>query len=209
MASSDWKPEKIEVKHILKAAQKWDKEGTFENFRQSLSYDVIIEGKPYPPKAICSIAHMLATGKAVNSIDFAGAKDGIWHKRLKELGFNIVPKYNETVFQHAVYMSLNSSREKRIAEINKQYDAPPKTITIQVIRYIRNPHVVAERLFLAEGNCENCKKPAPFLRSSNQTPFLEVHHKIPLSQGGYDILENTVALCPNCHREMHDMLNIE
>ena len=24
-----------------------------------------------------------------------------------------------------------------------------------------------------------------------------------LSQGGQDSIENTVALCPNCHRKMH------
>ena len=35
------------------------------------------------------------------------------------------------------------------------------------------------------------------------TPYLEVHHKIPLAKDGEDTIENAEALCPNCHREKH------
>lgn len=31
----------------------------------------------------------------------------------------------------------------------------------------------------------------------------EVHHKVPLSAGGDDTVENAIALCPNCHRKAH------
>jgi 5-methylcytosine-specific restriction protein A len=63
--------------------------------------------------------------------------------------------------------------------------------------------VVAERLEIANGKCEKCGNPAPFIRDKDKTPYLEVHHKIQLSKGGWDELENTEALCPNCHREKH------
>jgi len=33
--------------------------------------------------------------------------------------------------------------------------------------------------------------------------YIEVHHVIPLSEGGEDSVNNTVALCPNCHRKLH------
>lgn len=78
--------------------------------------------------------------------------------------------------------------------------------------YPRNPDVVAEVLDRAKGFCECCKKPAPFNRKEKQNkdnpeyksePYLEVHHKIFLSQGGGDTVENAEALCPNCHREKH------
>ena len=49
---------------------------------------------------------------------------------------------------------------------------------------------------------EFCEKPAPFNRKDG-TPFLEVHHVQWLSKGGPDIIENTVSLCPNCHKRMH------
>ncbi len=32
---------------------------------------------------------------------------------------------------------------------------------------------------------------------------LEVHHVIRLADGGSDTINNSVALCPNCHRELH------
>ena len=34
-------------------------------------------------------------------------------------------------------------------------------------------------------------------------PYIETHHIDWLSKGGEDTIENTVALCPNCHRKMH------
>jgi predicted HNH restriction endonuclease len=33
--------------------------------------------------------------------------------------------------------------------------------------------------------------------------FVEVHHLIPLAQGGQDVLQNTVAVCPTHHRYLH------
>ena len=37
----------------------------------------------------------------------------------------------------------------------------------------------------------------------NGEPYIEIHHVIPLSEGGEDSIDNTVALCPNCHRALH------
>jgi len=38
---------------------------------------------------------------------------------------------------------------------------------------------------------------------SKGKPYLETHHVVWLSKGGSDAVDNTVALCPNCHRKMH------
>ena len=54
----------------------------------------------------------------------------------------------------------------------------------------------------AQGICELCGDKAPFTRNDG-TPFLEVHHIIPLSESGNDTPQNAVAICPNCHRECH------
>lgn len=72
-----------------------------------------------------------------------------------------------------------------------------------VKQFNRNPYVAAEVLERAKGVCEGCQQPAPFLRQSDGSPYLEVHHKVKLADGGADTLENTIALCPNCHRERH------
>lgn len=71
-----------------------------------------------------------------------------------------------------------------------------------VDRFIRDPNVVAWILEQAEGHCESCNAPAPF-EGRDHLPFLEVHHVRPLFEGGPDNINNTVALCPNCHRAMH------
>jgi 5-methylcytosine-specific restriction protein A len=67
--------------------------------------------------------------------------------------------------------------------------------------YERCPAVRAFVLQRASGKCENCGK-TPFLYP-NEQPYLEVHHLLPLAKGGPDTAENAVAVCPNCHKEMH------
>ena len=58
----------------------------------------------------------------------------------------------------------------------------------------------------ANGICQLCNQPAPF-RNLDGEPYLETHHIDWLSKGGLDVIENTVALCPNCHKKMH-VLNV-
>ena len=75
----------------------------------------------------------------------------------------------------------------------------PKFVTKQ---YSRDPYISELAKRLANGKCELCGKPAPF-KDSKGKPYLETHHVVWLSQGGSDSVDNTVALCPNCHRKMH------
>jgi hypothetical protein len=84
-------------------------------------------------------------------------------------------------------------------------DAPrfPKKVQVTSWAFSRNPDVVAEVLYRANGICQACKQRAPFSRRSDKTPYLEVHHRIQLSNGGEDTVENAIAVCPNCHREAH------
>ncbi len=55
----------------------------------------------------------------------------------------------------------------------------------------------------ANGVCELCAKSAPFIGNDGQ-PYLEIHHIKSLKEGGYNSISNIVALCPNCHRELHN-----
>lgn len=83
--------------------------------------------------------------------------------------------------------------------------APKKPARVEVTSVVfeRNPDVVAEVLYQAKGRCGACGKEAPFLRRKDNTPYLEVHHVTPLSEGGEDTVSNAIALCPNCHRKRH------
>jgi hypothetical protein len=109
----------------------------------------------------------------------------------------------EAEFQARVAAAQRLSREKLEAKAKEGADDPAiKELTVKV--RARNPFVVALRLSMSEGRCElkGCQNPVPFSRDDGST-FLEVHHKKPLSEGGPDRIENTIALCPNCHRWWH------
>ena len=55
-------PKGLTKQYILKAIRKIDKEG-IPKIRKSFQYDLIINGKPYPPKLVISWAYLCATGK--------------------------------------------------------------------------------------------------------------------------------------------------
>jgi 5-methylcytosine-specific restriction protein A len=108
----------------------------------------------------------------------------------------------EQSFQKSVEESLKDAGGERRRRL-RTYNGKPEKIQTISYAFNRSPDVVAEALLRAKGFCERCKKQAPFLRKSDGSPYLEVHHKIPLSEDGEDSLENVLALCPNCHREVH------
>lgn len=104
-------------------------------------------------------------------------------------------------FEEQVKKALKNKkgRADRLKNAPKKPEKTQSTITI----YKRNPDVVAAVLERSEGYCERCEERAPFNRASDNSPYLEVHHKIQLAKGGDDTVENAIALCPNCHREAH------
>lgn len=98
--------------------------------------------------------------------------------------------------------SQNIQQSLRLKRIDSAEAVPEKVKVISSV-YKRNPDIAAEVLYRADGTCEKCKRPAPFIRAKDSTPYLEIHHIKPLAGGGMDNLSNTIALCPNCHREYH------
>lgn len=103
---------------------------------------------------------------------------------------------------------LSDRVERARKRMRSETAAPPKgqdevqKVTPHVDRYVRDPEIIAWILEKADGKCENCGSPAPF-KKNNGEYFLEVHHVRPLGEGGPDTIENTVACCPNCHRQLH------
>lgn len=105
-------------------------------------------------------------------------------------------------FEQALNEAIRRTPEERLERLSR---APklPKAVTVITKVFVRNPDVIAQALHRAKGKCEGCQREAPFFRQSDGSPYLEVHHRLPLSAGGEDTLENAVALCPNCHRRIH------
>jgi 5-methylcytosine-specific restriction endonuclease McrA len=92
-----------------------------------------------------------------------------------------------------------SVREERL----RHAETMPQVVQAITRSFRRNPDVVAAVLERANGICEACGTEAPFLRASDGTPYLEVHHKMMLADGGADTVGNAIATCPNCHRRFH------
>ena len=105
-------------------------------------------------------------------------------------------------FASAVQKASKDSSARRQARLAK---APrlPSRVAVTTEIFVRNPDVVAEVLYQANGVCGRCEKPAPFAKKRGGSPYLEVHHKVQLAVDGEDTVENAIALCPNCHRELH------
>ena len=116
---------------------------------------------------------------------------------------NVISLDNLTAdFNRAVQLSVDSAPAERQRRLNES-DPLPARIAVTSTVFLRNPDVVAEVLLRARGNCESCGAPAPFKRASDGTPYLEVHHILPLAKNGKDTVDNAEALCPNCHRQKH------
>jgi hypothetical protein len=69
--------------------------------------------------------------------------------------------------------------------------------------FVRNPFVVAGALIRASGKCEMPACKVELFHRDDGTSYLEVHHIVPLAEGGDDTMANAAALCPRCHRELH------
>lgn len=80
--------------------------------------------------------------------------------------------------------------------------AHPDAKYVEALRIERSALVSAYVKERANGLCQLCGKPAPFY-SKNGSPYLECHHIVWMSRNGADEPSNAVALCPNCHRKMH------
>ena len=67
---------------------------------------------------------------------------------------------------------------------------------------VRSPWVTEYAKRWANGVCQLCNNTGPFKLSDGDF-YLESHHIHWLSRGGDDSIQNSVALCPNCHTKMH------
>ena len=118
--------------------------------------------------------------------------------------FEVIPnqKMIEDSLASDVEQSLTLSTEQRRDRLSSA-SGILKKVQFLATAFVRNPDVIAEVLSRANGICEECSAKAPLVKASNGSPYLEVHHRVWLADGGKDTTANAVALCPNCHRRLH------
>lgn len=138
-------------------------------------------------------------------IDAIGTLRNVWIFPLKSITDQQI-SIDRSVLDHNY-----RKKEKRIKKLPDQ-ELEKKAIQLQTFKpsmrrtisqtYERNPYVTEYAKRRADGICELCEQEAPFKTKQNEA-YLETHHIEWLCNGGADTIENTVALCPNCHKKMH------
>ena len=83
--------------------------------------------------------------------------------------------------------------EKLEAQRSERYDRDPATKR----RYGRAWKRIRDSYAAEHPLCEVC------LAKGAYTPTEEIHHKLPLSQGGTHDRGNLMALCKECHARIH------
>lgn len=111
---------------------------------------------------------------------------------------NTVLEKNKTIKRRRIKRLDN----ERLLDLARKGSRNPGTRNVSIIQYDRNEAVVEFAKRIANGCCQLCGKITPF-NDIDGSPYLETHHIDWLSKGGSDTIENTVALCPNCHAKMH------
>ena len=177
-----------------------------------------------------TLAESNTNGVSVHLFEVLQAKQYIYHGVVKLSGapyqemqnddagnprkvwmFPLAPVEKAVAIDQQAYAGYVSGREKKArslsdtalkdaAKARSKKTVANRSVTSSV--YVRDPFVAEYAKRRAKGICQLCNMKAPFL-DKNGNPYLESHHIEWLASGGQDSVENTVALCPNCHRKMH------
>ncbi len=120
----------------------------------------------------------------------------------------ITSSINSVEAPKAVYIT-KPSKGKSLQQLREiaLSSTPTHASTQEKIQSIQN-RSTAIKLYAqkrANGICEGCNEIAPFETKSG--PYLEVHHLTRLADGGADLPQNVIALCPTCHRKAHYSLD--
>lgn len=85
-------PPGITAGHVRTALAEFDGETVEHRFGPSTRWDLLVDGKRYPPKAIIGLAARHVIGRPLTPEDFSGGEGSSCFRILRRLGFEIIPK---------------------------------------------------------------------------------------------------------------------
>ncbi|MDX1701476.1 MAG: hypothetical protein R3250_12705, partial [Melioribacteraceae bacterium] len=94
----------IEIKHVGRAIETINIEG-YPSKRKSTSYDLIHDGKAYPPKYVMSLAGYFANENFLSHKLFHGGPKKECFRILENFGYKILPKTESGQYQNAKKVS--------------------------------------------------------------------------------------------------------
>ena len=111
--------------------------GAISKFSDSIKFDVLFQGKRYPPKEVAGLALENFTNKEFKPSDFSGGESSSSFRALQRCGFTIVPKksitsenltsvVNEILDLQRIYSSTNTPEMQRRGVLIR--DALPEII---------------------------------------------------------------------------------
>ncbi len=165
----------------------------FEAFKANENYfrgEVELAGNLY------TVEELDLNGKPRNVIKFP--------LRLKDNTEIEVDKENLDDIQKEKQIRARKCSYDELKEAAKSNNGKARKIKTKTTTIVRNEAVSEFTKRRANGICDLCDHPAPFI-DKDGVPYLECHHVKTLADGGPDAIYNTVALCPNCHRRMHKL----
>lgn len=203
----------ITKEHILDAISRIDA-GEENPFADSTKFDVLHEGRRYPPKAVVGVAATLATGHRYGPEDFSGGEKSACFRVLELHGFEIVLKSD-------VRRRQGPMSESGVDESIEGLDAAEGRVSFRRHRTReRNRDLVLEKKSRARDGqgqlrCEACGFDFESVYGALGADFIECHHKIPISTLQPDArtsIDDLAVVCSNCHRMLHrggELLSIE
>jgi HNH endonuclease len=100
-AKSSGIPVGISKEDVIQAIVDIEAGNAEDRFGDSRLWDVLFEGRLYPPKRVVGLAARRLAGRALLPSEFTGGEESKCHAILEELGFKIVPK-GDTQETHSV-----------------------------------------------------------------------------------------------------------
>ena len=192
--------EKVKEGHIIKGITDYNEKGLPNGFGPSSTYDLVFEGKRYPPKAVMAYANYHAIGRKIERY-FKGGLDTDCFKAFERNGFDVIPKgqeieseivkkefarwllKNATINYQPYYGKTIDSVIEKLNEINDFFDKDlflvNKNTYKEMISYLKFKNGKEERLknkvFYDYDRKHGKGRPIAILGKENYSKFLNTY----------------------------------
>lgn len=191
-------PDGIIREDVVRAIAEFEA-GVSHPFLDSTTYDLVFQGKRYPPKAIIGLASRRLAGRVLAPQEFRGGEGTRCFGVLRNLGFQVLPK--EEFDSADGFTGLPT--EERHAE--RFFEGAVRLVAVNVFeRDSRARSACIEHYGCV---CVVCGFDFAAAYGSIGEGFIHVHHVQDLAMIGceyeVDPIEDLRPVCPNCHAMLH------
>lgn len=185
-------PDGITTLDVLDALRDLER-GIDHPFGPSTGYDLLFNGKRFPPKAVAGLAARRIVGETLRPEDFTGGRGSKSFRALERAGFSIVTKADVDPFPDEV------------ADPGEYKEGAVRQVVVN--RFERDPNARAACIAHFGAHCQVCDFVFADAYGAIGEGFIHVHHLVPLANIGaeysLDPVRDLRPVCPNCHAMLH------